>query len=312
MIVPTIKGTIRDDAGALCARVVRAYRRDTGALVASHFSGADLSYASVGLLVHADGANAGTTFIDSGPSGLTLTAVGNAQISTAQAKFGYASMLFDGNGDAVTAPSSSAWDFGTGDFTVECFVFPTNGTTTLNQGLIVRDSIGGTRGWLMYLADGTGGSTVRALAFGVWSGATVAAVMSTYAPTVNTWTHVAVTRQSGVFKLWANGTLVATQPGFTSLSVGSSGTPLAIGSLWSSTGATAASGLIGHIDEVRITKGVACYTAAFTPPVYAFPESATVGSYRLAMPTTDEVSVVVLDDAAGTLYNDLIDRVIPA
>lgn len=312
MAFGTITGTILDDTGAPCERHVRAYRRDTGALVASHLSAADTSFSSVGLLLHADGENNATTISDSSGSPKTITAVGNAKLSTAQAKFGVSSMLFDGNGDCFTAPSGDSWDFGTGDFTIEGFVFPTNAAATGNQGIIVRDAIGGTRGWLLFLADGTSGSTLRGLSFAAWSGATVASAQSASVPTANAWTHFAATRESGVFKLWLGGTLVATQSGFTGLSVGSSGTPLCVGSLYGTSSPFASSGIQGHLDEVRVTKGVARYTAAFTPPAYAFPESASAGSYRLVTPTLDEVQRIVLDDSGGTLYNDLIDRVIPA
>ena len=68
-------------------------------------------------LLHFNGADASTTFIDE--SGKTWTASGNAQIDTAQSKFGGASGLFDGTGDSITTPDHADFDVGSGDFTVD-------------------------------------------------------------------------------------------------------------------------------------------------------------------------------------------------
>ena len=61
----------------------------------------------VSLLLHGDGANGSTTIVDSSPSPKTVTAVGNAQISTTQSKFGGSSLAFDGAGDYLEAPHSN-------------------------------------------------------------------------------------------------------------------------------------------------------------------------------------------------------------
>jgi hypothetical protein len=62
----------------------------------------DPYFSNVSLLLHGDGANGSTTIVDSSPSPKTVTAVGNAQISTAQSKFGGSSLAFDGSGDYLT------------------------------------------------------------------------------------------------------------------------------------------------------------------------------------------------------------------
>ncbi len=73
------------------------------------------------LLLHMDGSNGSTNFVDSAQS-RSVTANGNAQISTSQYKFGGASGYFDGSGDYLTVPDSSDWTFGTGDFTIDLWV----------------------------------------------------------------------------------------------------------------------------------------------------------------------------------------------
>ena len=59
----------------------------------------DPDFANVSLLLHGDGTNGSTTIVDSSSSSKTVTAVGDAQISTAQSKFGGSSIYFDGTGD---------------------------------------------------------------------------------------------------------------------------------------------------------------------------------------------------------------------
>ena len=71
-------------------------------------------------LLHFDGADASTTFTDE--SGKTFTARGNAQLDTAQQKFGTASGLFDGTGDYIDTPDHADWFLGTGDFTIDFWV----------------------------------------------------------------------------------------------------------------------------------------------------------------------------------------------
>jgi hypothetical protein len=78
----------------------------------------------------------------------------------------------------------------------------------------------------------------------------------------NTWYHIAVTRASGTLKIWLNGVQDATVANSTN---------------WSDTtfvvGATpnAVNFMTGYIDELRLTKGYARYTATFTVPDQAFP-----------------------------------------
>lgn len=69
----------------------------------------DSDFADVELLMHCDGTNGSSTFTDSGPDARTITRSGNAQISTANSKFGGASMLLDGTGDYVSIGAAADW-----------------------------------------------------------------------------------------------------------------------------------------------------------------------------------------------------------
>ena len=77
---------------------------------------------TVSLLLHMDGANNSTTFTDRSYSPKTVTAFGNAKISTAQSKFGGASAAFDGSGDYIEFDRGTDLQFGAGDFTIEGWV----------------------------------------------------------------------------------------------------------------------------------------------------------------------------------------------
>jgi hypothetical protein len=83
----------------------------------------DTNINEVSLLLHGDGTNGSTTITDSSLTPKTVTAVGNAQISTAQSKFGGASILLDGSGDYLDVGSNSAFGYGLSDFTIETWVY---------------------------------------------------------------------------------------------------------------------------------------------------------------------------------------------
>ena len=85
----------------------------------------DPYWANVSYLLVGNGANGTTTNIkDSSSNNATTTIVGNTVISTAQSKFGTgSSVVFDGSGDYLTYPSNTIYAFGTGDFTIECWVY---------------------------------------------------------------------------------------------------------------------------------------------------------------------------------------------
>ena len=85
----------------------------------SSYAPVDEEFDKVSLLLHGDGTNGSTTIVDSSSSPKAVTAVGNAQISTAQSKFGGASLAFDGNGDQLTALNVDANNT---DLTIECWL----------------------------------------------------------------------------------------------------------------------------------------------------------------------------------------------
>jgi hypothetical protein len=212
------------------------------------------------LMLHCDGSDASTTFTDSELTPKTMTAVGNAQIDTAQSKFGGASGLFDGTGDYLTVPDSADWVLGTGDFTIDFWVrfnaLPTNGN------------------WVAFYEQDSGGST-RVL-FDIYNDA------GTYQPdflqggtdvfvnssglSTNTWYHIALVRSGNSIYFFQDGVQQgATQTFSDSISDWTS--VLRIGH---DTNAGHPSQLNGWLDEYRISVGIARWTANFTPPTAAY------------------------------------------
>jgi hypothetical protein len=309
--MPTISGTIYDDTGApAVGRIVRAYRRDTGALLADTVTSdgsaplLDAHWSSVSLLMPMDGANGSTTFTDI--KGANVSVLGNAQISTAQSKFGGASAYFDGAGDALKIAVSAAFGFGSGDLTIESFV---RGDVTQTQSypvIVGADLAWGTGAWTLQLNHASAPGKISLYAFSK-NGAILTGVTDIRDAT---WHHVAITRQGNTWRLFIDGVQNASAT-FTGALNGTTG-KLAIGG-----GAASTEAMKGYIDDLRITKGVARYTADFSPPAIPCPTSEygaapAVGSYAISTSYTGEIQRIVLDDTAGTLYNDLIDRVILA
>ncbi len=217
------------------------------------------------LLLHCNGSDASTTFTDE--SGKTVTAGGNAQIDTAQSKFGGASGLFDGSGDFLSIPDSEDFNFSTGDFTIDLWVrFNSLGSNNFlfghgqdsNNNLSLNMQISGSN----YLFQ-----------FAIVDSGTILVNYYDSGRTINTgqWYHIAVVRNGTSWKTYLDGvniasqTVSATSPNYTSAFI---------------VGARSfdqAYCVNGWIDEFRVSKGIARWTANFTPPTaeYAPPVGPT-------------------------------------
>ncbi len=214
-------------------------------------------------LLHMNGTDGSTTFTDSAAGGThTWTAHGNAQIDTAQSKFGGASGYFDGNGDFVDTPDSNDWYLGTGAFTVDFWIRPDSSQlkdypTPIGTGTQLSDA---NLAWTFQITKATG-----KILFVWWNGSGTPSISSTTVVTDATWRHIAVARTGDILKLFINGTQ---EGGDYSLPSGFSfynGTKkLAVGKRGEETFGN--THYTGYVDEVRISKGIARWTSNFTPP----------------------------------------------
>ena len=185
-----------------------------------------------------------------------LETVGNAQISTAQSKFGGSSMYFSNSVSSLRVPSSDAINFGSGDFTVEMWINPTvlntyNGLfdmrhTSATPAPLLFDIRTGSKPYI-YINDGVVNSTGTSVI-----------------PT-NQWTHLALVRKSNNIRVYVNGIKDndVTFSGTINSNLG-----LKIGAYYVD---TTYDKFNGYIDDLRITKGVARYNANFTVPTQPFP-----------------------------------------
>lgn len=189
----------------------------------------------------------------------TLETAGNAKLTTAVTKFGTASIAFDGTGDYLYTPNNVNYQFGTGDYTVEFWL---NMTSFSGQNTVVID---------FRTANGASGGAIQIFVTSagivtVYGGSSTGTLLVTAGSAISTttWTHIALTRASGATKLFINGT----QSGTTYLS---DTTSYGLGALWLATTASAGGNyLTGYMDDIRITKGFARYTANFTAPSSPF------------------------------------------
>jgi hypothetical protein len=157
---------------------------------------------------------------------------------------------FDGTGDYLTAPSSADFNFGTGDFTVEFWLYQ---TSTKNTQLIdMRPT--STQGWYVAWSIGLDGSHT----YYINSSNRINGPAGTFG--LNQWYHVAITRAAASTKIFVNGAQSGST--WTDSTAFSEGRVL----LGANSIDIATYTFPGYLKDLRITKGVARYTSNFTPP----------------------------------------------
>ena len=192
-----------------------------------------------------------------------LETVGNAQVSTTQAKWGSTSMYFDGTGDYLVGRTNPAYSYGTGAFTWEAWVYP---TATKSVAAHIYDT----------LPPGGTGSRANSMIWGINSSNKLfvftngsSAIVSSGSISLNTWTHVAFVREgtgTNQTKFYINGTNDGTGTVSTNDTLGGQVIGASADDLTNNNAM-----FQGYMDDLRLTKGYARYTANFTPPAAAFP-----------------------------------------
>ena len=232
-----------------------------------------------GTYVYINGKGTGE-FVTTTKPAKTTSRFGDSQLDTAQKKFGTASILLDGTEDNVKVPTSEDYGFGTSNWCLEAFIRP-NSVTGTQHIFDLRDASGTDTAPKLYLNGstlhfGVGNTSVR-------SGGTLA---------TGTWYHVAVARNAGTTKLFLDGVELGT--GADTNDYGST-KPVAIGSDYQ---ATPTEAFNGHIDEVRISKGAARFTGAFTPTTGEY--TSDLNTVLLLHANGDDASTTFTDESGGT------------
>ena len=198
------------------------------------------------------------------PLGL-ITVGGTAAASNTERKFTSSSaIVYDGNSDYLEIPANDFFNFGTDDFTMETWVYAV--ATGNNYPAFMSSVTGWSAGANGHRFDNTG----YANKFGFYvNGFSGRAGGNPFMHTTNnfnhdTWYHYAVTRSGSTFRMFIDGVLEDTQTSAGSLNIALGG----FRSGWSFDGANGY--FNGYIQDMRITRGVARYTATFTPPAAEF------------------------------------------
>lgn len=275
----TLSGVVRDSSGALAARIVRAYFKDSGILAAETTSNATTGAFSLTvlphyrytviavdaiydpycqLLMHMDGSNNGTTFTEE--TGRVVTRNGDAKTVTTYSAFGGSSAYFDGAGDYLTVPSTSDLLLGASDFTLDAFVRPVALPTSAGYNAICGkyDSTNNVRSYsLEFYYTGS----VQQVVFMMSTSGTAVDynLQCTYTCSLTAFTHLRVCRSGGTVYLFANGSLLGTLSVGTSALYDNTTVPFSIGAR---AGGVATSN--AYIDEVRLRKRVASSTSDFS------------------------------------------------
>ena len=184
-----------------------------------------------------------------------LETIGDAKISTAQSKFGGSSIYLDGTGDYLTIRNSQNFAFGSGNWTIELWIYL---NSSARQGFAALGDASGTNvsweigvnasGKFRLLTQTSGGQIT---------------MDGTTTPTTGIWYHVAGVRNGGTATLYVNGVAEATSSSLSTNSLTTETNAIQVGKY------SYGFELNGYIDDLRITKGYARYTANFTAPTSA-------------------------------------------
>lgn len=223
-------------------------------------------------LLHMDGADTSTTFTDE--SGKTWTANGNAQIDTAQSVFGGASGFFDGTGDFLTAADSDDFQLDAGSdsnaWTID-FRARLNGDPGTAVMGFVQQRFGNDDFWSFYLNNNNLQWTVRESAINIVN------IQNAWNPATATWYHIALVKNGTTgYLMFVDGVQVgSTQTDVSTIPNFSGGIRIARHTNVSGVN----NDFNGWIDEFRISKGIARWTANFTPPTSAYAPAAPSGFF---------------------------------
>lgn len=202
--------------------------------------------------LHCDGANNSTTFTD--VKGNTVTANGNAKISTAQSVFGGASGYCDGTGDWLGVANSGDFNFGSANFTVRGRFRCSDLSTYRGVFSVWGNGAAANRSWSVWITSNLIQASIST------DGTTQTnAFIETPTIVVDTWYDIELSRSGSSMYLFLDGTSLGTPYNIGTTALYGPSSELQIGM------AGGSAPYIGWFDEIEIYKGVALHTANFTP-----------------------------------------------
>ena len=236
----------------------------------------ELNFHKVKLLLPLNGSNAATSTSDLSNDNRTITFSGsNANISTAQSKFGGSSLYIGGDGSKIDIGADGL--DATGDFTFECWIYDTS--VDNYPQLAINSS---SNGFFLYLGNGATSGSSKVLRH--WNGGSVTN-FSTELPQ-SQWYHFALVRSGSTVKLYINGTADSTTRTDSGTYLMGQSSTLTIGA------DGAGNDFRGYINDLRITNGLARYTTNFTPPTSAhLTSSGDINKHIVVNSTVDGVAI---------------------
>ena len=256
----------------------------------------DEHWENVTLLIQSDTTNETDGFEDSSDSNHDIDGINDVRHETDEKMFGSSSIYFDGSGDYLSCGTSADFAFGTGDFTIELWV---HHTSLSGQQTYTTDPYGNNADGI-YFAKNSADKV--AMYTNSWQ------ITGSTSLTVDTWYHIALSRNDGILKIYLDGVEDASESSNTNFAQ----TQLTIGD---SSGSTSGE-FVGYMDDIRITKGVARYTSDFDDePIITSPETfPTSGGGQSAnniatVPYTDRVNpydssnTIILREEQETAYD---------
>jgi hypothetical protein len=188
----------------------------------------------------------------------TLQYIGDSKVDTTQYQvtgYSQASTCLDGNGDYVLVPDSDDFNFGTGDFTIDTWV-KFSSTSDL-QTLYSQNDVGGNFIWFYYYGPS------QQIGFRARKNSVYVSSYNTPALTLSpgSWHHIALVRTGGHIHVYMDGIDTGGTEGAVigNTDLGNIPAPVRIGYDPYFGGY-----LNGHIDEFRVSKGIARYTPQTT------------------------------------------------
>ena len=218
-----LKFTPTDDTGSFTADTEGHVYYDDSEDALKHYDGSswekvntiDVNYLRPGdgqytvdsytkLLIHSDTSNGSTTFVDSSANAHTLT-VNNVAHSTTQAKIGGSSYFNEGDvtnhSRRILVAANADWSFGTGNFTVEYWWYPTSWSSD-SEGMFAME---GGRGDTFAMSNSQSSPQTKVTIVFDYNGGDEDISNTGWQPTLDTWQHMAVVRSSGTVKFYVDG-----------------------------------------------------------------------------------------------------------
>jgi hypothetical protein len=256
---------------------------------------------SADLLIQSNHADESTSITDSSSNQITLELAGDVQHDTDQSKIGASSIYFDGNADYISGPDgNTAFEFGTGDFTIEAYV-----RFSSTAGIVPIISCGrgvcaGVRQltWLFYYENGN-------LYFYRYDGSETSYSRS-WSPVTGTWYHLVACRESSILRFFVDGSQqgsdISCSTNYSLVDYDGDSDVLFIGTVQTGGGCGTANYFNGWMDEIRVVKGSAEFTTTFTPPTESY---VPIGESSPGYTYYDKPQTLVINDANdGLEYKD--------